>query len=242
MVNMAADDVPPPGAGFCTVTLTAPAELTSVAEIWAVREVLDTYVVGTWLPFHINCELVMNSVPVTISINAELPALTLAGDSEVMLGVGLGGVFTEKVAALDVPPPGGGFCTVTLTVLAEFTSDAGICAVREVLDTYIVVTAVPFHWMTAPTTKLLPVAVTVNAPLPAMTELGVNPLSIGTGFCWFCVLPCAPPPQPISKQSRKRQSAAKSKQTHSRRILCIVVFPKLQTLLDGVGNPDNCFF
>jgi hypothetical protein len=39
-----------------------------------------------------------------------------------------------KVELADVPPPGGGFCTVTLAVPAEARSGAGICAVSEVLD------------------------------------------------------------------------------------------------------------
>jgi hypothetical protein len=36
--------------------------------------------------------------------------------------------------ALDVPPPGAGFSTVTLAVPIEMRSDAGTCAVSEVDD------------------------------------------------------------------------------------------------------------
>lgn len=77
----------------------------------------------------------MNCVPITVSVNAEPPAIALDGESDVIAGVGFNGVLIAKLSALDVPPPGAGFCTATLAVPAELRSDAGICAFSEVLDT-----------------------------------------------------------------------------------------------------------
>ena len=39
-----------------------------------------------------------------------------------------------KVRLPDKPPPGVGFCTVTLAVPTALRSDAGICALSDVLD------------------------------------------------------------------------------------------------------------
>lgn len=119
-------DVPPPGVGFCTATVAIPAELRSDAGIWAVSDVLDTYVVVAGLPFHKTCELEMNCVPVTVNINAAPPTVPLEGEMEVAVGVGFGGAEIVKVTALEVPPPGAGFCTVTLAVPVELRSDDGI--------------------------------------------------------------------------------------------------------------------
>jgi hypothetical protein len=85
-------------------------------------------------PFHNITELEMKFVPVTVIESAGPPALALEGDSEVIVGAGFGGALIVKESALDVPPPGAGLCTVTLAVPAEARSDAGICAVSEVLD------------------------------------------------------------------------------------------------------------
>ena len=53
IVNVCADDVPPPGDGFVTVTLAVPAEAMYVVLIVAVSVVLLTYVVGSGLPFQL---------------------------------------------------------------------------------------------------------------------------------------------------------------------------------------------
>jgi len=50
-----------------------------------------------------------------------------------------------KVAALEVPPPGAGVETVTMAVAATTMSAAVIAAVKLVLETKVVVRALPFH-------------------------------------------------------------------------------------------------
>ena len=50
--------------------------------------------------------------PVIVSVKAGPPAVALGGMNEVIVGTGL---LTVKGCAEDVPPPGAGFVTVTLT-------------------------------------------------------------------------------------------------------------------------------
>jgi len=74
----------------------------------------------------------INCVPATVNVNATPPTVPLEGEMEVTVGVGLAIV---KLTAPDVPPPGGGFCMARFAIPAELKSDAGTCAVSEVLDT-----------------------------------------------------------------------------------------------------------
>jgi hypothetical protein len=82
----------------------------------------------------------MKFAPVTVSVNAGPAAVALEGEMEVTVGAGFVGALMVKVSALDVPPPGAGVCTVTFAVPAVLKSDAGICAVSEVLETKVVET------------------------------------------------------------------------------------------------------
>mgnify|MGYP007084775105 CR=1 FL=1 len=61
------------------------------------------------LPFHRTFEPETKPDPRTVNEKAEPPTVTLAGDKEVKVGVGL---FVVKVCPLDVPPPGAGLKTV----------------------------------------------------------------------------------------------------------------------------------
>ena len=78
---------------------------------------------------------------------------------------------------------------------AEARSDEGICAVSEVLDTYVVANAVPFHAIAEVEMKPVPTAVTVTAAEPALAVFGFRVLSVGVGF-WGELLLDAPPPLP----------------------------------------------
>jgi hypothetical protein len=82
-------DVPPPGAGDATVTVFEPALAMSLAEIDAVNWVALVKVVGRPEPFHRTTDEETNPVPLTVSVKAGPPALTLAGESEVIAGNGL---------------------------------------------------------------------------------------------------------------------------------------------------------
>src|SRR5207253_833627 len=100
MVKVCAFDVPPPGAGLKTVTCAVPAVARSVAEIVAVSCVADANVVGRSAPFQRTTEPVMKLVPVTVSVNAGPPAVTVVGLSPAVVGSG----FVVTATATVVPP------------------------------------------------------------------------------------------------------------------------------------------
>src|ERR1700751_1267679 len=111
-------------------------------------------------------------------------AISFAGKliSTIWVPVGARAGAIVNCAALDAPPFGLGFTTVTLTVAPAAlltTSDAGTCAVSCVLPRNVVVSAVPFHSITEPVTKFDPVAVSVNAGLPAGIVVGEIEASTG---------------------------------------------------------------
>ena len=142
IVNVRTEEVPPPGEGLTTVTLAVPVEVTSPAVMAAFKLVLETKVVERALPFHWTVEVGKKFVPVTVNVNAALPATTEVGLTVVRVGEGLS---TVNVCAPDVPPPGAGVETVTLTVPVVAMSAVVICAVSWVLDAKVVVRGLPFH-------------------------------------------------------------------------------------------------
>ena len=61
-------------------------------------------------------------------------------------------------------------------------SAAGIAAVNCVALTNVVFRSAPFHWTTAPETKLDPLTVNVKSCPPVTTVVGVIEVSLGSGF------------------------------------------------------------
>jgi hypothetical protein len=110
-----------------------------------------------------------------------LPAVSACVASNKNLFTVLAAVMVNVRAAL-VPPPGAGENTVTVAVPAVVILVAGTMAVSEVELTKLVVSAVPFHLITELLIKLLPVAVNVNAGLPAVMVEGEMLLNTGTGL------------------------------------------------------------
>jgi hypothetical protein len=172
-------DVPPPGAGFTTVTDAVPPVAMSLAKTAAVNWVLLTKPVVRALLFHSTVEPETKFVPVTVSENADPPAVAVEGESKVAVGTGL---LMVKVRGFDVPPPGEGFATETETVPAVAMSLAEIAAVNCVPLTKVVVRALPFHPTVEPETKFVPVTVSVNAAPPSMALEGESEASVGAGF------------------------------------------------------------
>jgi hypothetical protein len=72
-------DVPPPGAGFVTVTHPVPAFATSEGLIVAVKSVLEITLVNRGERFQLSTAVGANPVPVTVNVNAPLPGATLGG-------------------------------------------------------------------------------------------------------------------------------------------------------------------
>jgi hypothetical protein len=87
-----------------------------------------------------------------------------------------------KVRSFDVPPPGPGLFTVTLAVPAVSMSPAEMEAVNFVELLKVVVRSDPFHRTLAAETKLEPFTVRVNPGSPATAELGLIPVTDGTGL------------------------------------------------------------
>ena len=55
------------------------------------------------------------------------------------------GLFTEKLTAADVPPPGDGFATVTAAIIPFARFIAGSVAFTLVDELYVVAIGAPFH-------------------------------------------------------------------------------------------------
>ena len=87
-----------------------------------------------------------------------------------------------NTAAALVPPPGAGLATVTFAVVAELTALAGIETLSWVPLAKLVEYGMPFRRTDEVGTKLEPLTVNVNAPLPTRTETGLRPLIVGTGL------------------------------------------------------------
>jgi hypothetical protein len=182
-------EVPPPGAGFVTVTALAPPVAMSVASIAAVSCVALTNVVVLAVPPKFTTEAFTKLVPFTVRANAAPPTCALVGAIVVSVGSGFGGLTVKFTTCVDVPPPGAGFVTVTSFAPAVAISAARIEAVSCVELTNAVVLAVPPKVTTEVFTKPVPFTVKVNATPPTTPLVGLIVVTVGTG----CSLRSSPP-------------------------------------------------
>ena len=116
VINVSAFEVPPPGAGFTTVTCALPWVPMSLPEIAAVTCPALTNVVVRAAPFQRTWEVPTKLLPFTVSVNAAPPAGVLVGASEVSVGTGFVGALMVNDKLFEVPPPGAGVTTVTGTL------------------------------------------------------------------------------------------------------------------------------
>src|SRR5260370_40338794 len=89
---------------------------------------------------------------------------------------------TENVAEFELPPPGAGLMTVTVSVPATEISSAPICAVTWLALTNVVNRLLPFHCSAAPDTKFEPFTVRVKAGPPRVELFGEIAAIVGTGL------------------------------------------------------------
>ena len=187
IVNVREVEVPPPGVGLKTVTAAVPAFAISAADTAAVSRVPFTKVVVRAVPFHLTVELLMKFVPLSVSVNAEPPAVAELGAILDKPGTGFCGGPTElmvKVCVDEVPPPGAGLKTMTAAVPVEARALAGISVLSvEPLTNVVVPITAPFQRTVELEMKLDPVSVSVTAGLPTVAELGEMLDKPGTGFC-----------------------------------------------------------
>ena len=175
--------VPPPGVGVLTVTGTVPAVLTWAALTEAVNCKPLTKVVGNAVPFQLITELLIKFVPFTVRVNAADPAVTLAGDNELIVGRGFVAIVPiVNTSVLELPPPGVPLTTVILALPGFATKTSVIFAVNCVALIYVVDNAVPFQFIVEPVIKLVPVIVIVKDGSPAVTLEGEIAAIAGTGF------------------------------------------------------------
>ena len=179
IVNVIAADTPPPGAEFNTVIAAVPPAAMSMAGTTAVSCVPLTTVVASATPFHFTTVPAKKFVPVSVSVNAALPAVAVVGESEPKVG---NGSLIVNVIAADAPPPGAGFNTVIAAVPPAAMSMAGTTAVSCVPLTTVVASATPFHFTTVPATKFVPVSVSVKAAPPAFAVVGESIARTGCGL------------------------------------------------------------
>jgi hypothetical protein len=85
-----------------------------------------------------------------------------------------------NVFAFDVPPHE--VTTVTEAVPAVATRAAGTAAVSCVAETNVVASTVAFHFTVEPETKLVPFTVSVNCGSPAVVQVGLSELIVGTAL------------------------------------------------------------
>jgi xanthosine utilization system XapX-like protein len=196
-VNVDPADVPPPGAGFVTVTEGMPATAMSAAVIAAVICVELTKVVVLAAPLKFTAEVGKKFVPFTVNVKAAPPAVALDGDSDVIVAVGL---FIVNVWFPDVPPPGAGLKTDTFTVPPVAISVAGTvtCSCVAVCEVGVSCGLAP-KLTSEPAMKFVPVSVRVNAAPPAVALVGLIEVSVGAGFAalavkvrWKSVVPPSP--------------------------------------------------
>jgi hypothetical protein len=139
-------------------------------------------------PFHLTTEPDIKFVPLTVRVKAAPPAVAELGLRPVVVGTGLSGMLIVKVWALEVPPPGEGLNTVTLAVPAVAMSEARIEAVSCVDETKLVLRSKPFHLTTEPEMKLVPLTMSVKAAPPAVAEVGLRFVVVGTGLSGILIV------------------------------------------------------
>ena len=149
-------------------------------------------VVVSAAPFHLTTAPLTKLLPLTVSVKADPPTAAFVGEREVIVGTGL---TTGKVEVPEVPPPGAGLVTVTLSDPVLVMSEAGTAAVIWLALTKVAVSDVPFHLTTDPLTKPLPLTVNVKAVPPTIALVGENETMVGPGLLIGKVhAPEVPPP------------------------------------------------
>ena len=107
------------------------------------------------------------------------------------------GAVTTNVSELLVPPPGGGFSTVTTAFVGFSTSAGKMAALTCVALMKVVTRAAPFQYTVAPCTKPVPDTTRSNAGRPASTVAGSRPVRAGGAAAELIVKATAadvPPP------------------------------------------------
>ena len=124
-LNVAGDELPPPGGGFVTTTLNEPVVIRSdgVSVIFSCVPLMNETECAT--PLKVTTEEARKPEPLMLNVVPDDPAKRDEGDRLVMAGTGLTkGALTVNTAGVELLPPGAGFVT-TMESDPEFArSDA----------------------------------------------------------------------------------------------------------------------
>jgi hypothetical protein len=136
---------------------------------------------------HVTATLPVNPAPVGVAVIVEVPlppgAIGVAAVPVSVKAPLVGAVIVKFTTCVEVPPPGGGFVTVTSFVPTVTMSVARIDAVSCVALTNVVVLAAPPKFTTeTPFTKFVPLTVRLNVALPAAIVVGLIVVTVGTGL------------------------------------------------------------
>jgi hypothetical protein len=200
--------VPPPpfplpadaAGGLKTLTFAVPAlamsALLTVACIWvALLTLVVNVLCAPPAPApHKTCEacaataFTTKLLPVTVRESPALPATAQLGEIADMVGTGFPAGLMRNATEFEsplVPAPECGLSVLTNAVPDLATSDAGTVAVALVPRTFpllsvsnVVARACPFHCTTVLATSPLPVTVSVNCGLPAVTLAGESAVMV----------------------------------------------------------------
>jgi hypothetical protein len=177
IVSVCELEVPPPGPGFTTVIEAVPPVAISIAGTVTLIEELEMNVVARGTPLKSMVDEALKFVPVTVNVKLGPPAVVEVGPMDVVVGTGF---LTVRVCAFDVPPPGAGFTTVIEAVPPVAISTAGTIAVTWVYETKVVVSATPLKSTTEEESNPVPFTVSVNCAPPAVVDVGVMEVVVGT--------------------------------------------------------------
>src|SRR5713226_5858935 len=113
-----------------------------------------------------------------------------------------------NTTALETPPPGAGFRTVTWAVPGTAMALAGIVAVSCVLFTEVVVWLLPFHCTTEVDMRFVPFTVRVKELPRTLVVEGDREAMLGEGLPFPPPWPPPelPPPQPIKPNTIPRDA------------------------------------
>jgi hypothetical protein len=159
--------------------LTFEAFAIAVAGTDAVSDVDEpNVVVNSALPKN-TCDADVKFVPVTVRVNSGLPATTVVGLMELIVGIG-GGVMLNFIKFEYSFAP---LVTPTITFLGNAISPVVTCAVKEVEDTNDVDKSASPKNTWDDEVKFVPVTVSVNAALPATAVVELKLETVGAlGF------------------------------------------------------------
>jgi hypothetical protein len=176
-------EVPPPGAGFVTVTAGVPAVAMSDARMPAVSCVALTKVVVLAAPAKLTVEAFTKFVPFTVSVNAGPPAAALVGESVVIVGTGLVPAVMVKVGGVGFrsgPPPGCGVNRSMGKDPAVVKSEFGSVTVMEVAEQAVMFACGTGLRLKSTSVALVPPQ-TIEPPL-AVSEKFVVPVVVVVGL------------------------------------------------------------